>query len=409
MKLRPVGSLVLAAALAVSLTACGSKDDKNAAGNGACDNSEPVKFGQLAPLTGPAADLGAITKDGAAIGAEQVNAAGGVMGKCVAIIAKDDQGDPTKSTQSARELVDREEVAVVVGPVLSSPTAASLEVTNQTPVVQMVNSSLHDASIAKTFPYSFMDEFTQLQSAQAMVDFLERQKITRIAGLGVNNALGTYYADVLPGLLKGTGIELVAPVGLFETGAVDLTPQMRKLTDKKPEALLTFLATAPDSAAIIKARNQLSPDMPVIGTGALSNVLASGAVKADEMDQVYAGPFPKNLTYRKGETEAVGAKANEFIELFKKYRKTDTLKVSASQAMSSYDAVMAAAWAINGAKSTDPKKLKTWFESNSYEGAGGNFVWSKTSHAGHPASEAVFVVASTLQDGLLQLAPGEAE
>jgi branched-chain amino acid transport system substrate-binding protein len=405
MKFRLCGSIALSLTMAAALAGCGSKDES--AGGGNCDNSEPVLFGQLAPLTGVSADLGAITKDGAAIGIRQVNDAGGVRGKCAKLIVKDDEGDPTKATQATRELVDREEVAVLVGSVLSSPTAAALEVTNRAPVIQLVNSSLQTASEAKDYPYSFMDEFTQGQSAQAMVDFLKRQKITKIAGLGVNNALGTYYADALPKLLEGTGIELVAPVALFDTGAVDLTPQMRKLTDKQPQALLTFVAAAPDNAAAIKARNQLSPKMPIIGTGAMANVLASGAVKAEEMDQVYAGPFPKNLTYRKGETHAIGAKADQFIEAFKKYTKTDTLKVSASQAMSAYDNVMAAAWAINGADSTDPKKLKKWFESNSFDGAGGKFVWTEKSHAGHPAEEAVFVVASTLQNGMLQLAPGE--
>lgn len=88
-------------------------------------------------LTGPSADLGALVRDGVEIGVEDVNAAGGVLGRYVELIVKDDAGDPTTATQVTRDLVDQEEAQVLIGPVLSSPTGASLEVSARAPVTHM--------------------------------------------------------------------------------------------------------------------------------------------------------------------------------------------------------------------------------------------------------------------------------
>jgi branched-chain amino acid transport system substrate-binding protein len=365
-----------------------------------------MKFGQLAPLTGPSANLGALIKDGATVAAQQINAAGGVLGKCLQLIVKDDQGDATKAAQVTRELVDQEQVALVVGPVLSGPTATTLEVTTKVPVVQMVQSSLHAASIAKDFPYSFMNEFTQAQSVDAMVAYLSRQGFKSPVAFAVNNPLGTYYADEMPKALEAKGLMFAAPTQLFQTGSVDLTPQMRTLVAAKPDVILAFEAAGPDYTATVKARNQLAPGIPIVGIGAAANLAASGALSAAELDKVYSGPFPKDLTFRKGETTAIGTKAKAFLTLFQKFE-GGTLKVSASQAARAYDQVYAAAAAIEGTKSTKPDDLKTWFESHTVDGAGGTFKWTTDSHAGQQLADSAFVVVSTLKNGILQLAPGE--
>lgn len=412
MRQRHLGALVLAGALAVSVAGCGSDDEPastaaGTSGSAGCDASKPFKIGHPAPLTGPSADLGKLVQDGADIAAAELNEGKGILGRCVQVITKDDAGDPTKSTQVTRELVDQEEVSLLIGPVLSSPTAASLEVTNRAQMPQMVISSLSAASVAKNFPYSFMDEFTQAQSVDAIVAYMKRQGYQRPAALAVNNALGTYYGDAFPKAVAAAGYQLAAPIAFNQTGALDLTAQLGPLLQSKPDVLVVFEAAGPDNAAVVRARNQLAPDLPVIGLGAMANVAATGALKSEEMKGVVSGPFSRNFGYVAGTDRAVGDRAQAFLERFRQYRKTDTLTVSAAQAASAYDQVMNAAAAVNGAGKVDGDAVKEWLESHPVEGSRTTYRWTAESHAGHPLDEAAYVEAASLKNGILQLAQGE--
>jgi branched-chain amino acid transport system substrate-binding protein len=399
--------LVLVSAAAVLAAGCGAGAPQPAAGGGACDNADPVVFGGLASLTGPSADLGALVKDGTEIGVEDVNAAGGVLGRCVKLVLKDDAGDPTTATQVTRELTDQEEAAVLVGPVLSSPTGASLEVSKNAPVTQFALAANPVAGDAATFPHAFMTEFSSSQITEGVIAHLKRRGYTKPAVIAVNNALGTFLEGAFRKGIGGAGITLATDPQLHDTGAADLTPQIRTLVAAQPDVLVVFQAAGPDQAATVRARNQLAPGLPVVGIGAMANVAATGALTADQMKDVVSGPFFQDFAYKSGSTTAVGTAAEAFLKRYRAHGKVDPLKVSASQAASAYDAVLAAAAAINGSGSLEPDKVKGWLEANTYAGTRGTYTWTATSHAGVPIASSAFVEAASLKNGILQLATGE--
>lgn len=402
-------SVVLACSVALVAAGCGGGGSESAAGGagGACDGADPVIFGGLASLTGPSADLGALVRDGVEIGVEDVNAAGGVLGRCVELIVKDDAGDPTTATQVTRELVDQEEAQVLIGPVLSSPTGASLEVSARAPVTHMALAANPVAGDPATFPHAFMTEFTSAQITEAVIDHLQRQGYRRPAVIAVNNALGTFLENAFREGIAGTEITLATDPQLHDTGAADLTPQVRTLVAAQPDALVVFQAAPPDEAATVRARNQLAPGLPIVGIGAMANVAATGALTPDEMQAVVSGPFFQDFAYAPGESTAVGEAAEAFLQRYREYSGTDPLTVNASQAASAYDAVLAVAAAINGAGDADPDAVQAWFEANPYAGTRGEYRWSAETHAGVPIESSAFVEAASLTNGILQLAPGE--
>jgi branched-chain amino acid transport system substrate-binding protein len=401
--------VVLVSAAALVATGCGSGAAPAASGGAgsACDNSDPVVLGGIASLTGPSADLGALVKAGSEIGVEDVNGKGGVLGRCLKLILKDDAGDPTTATQVTRELTDQEGAEVLVGPVLSSPTGASLEVSARAPVTQFALSANPVAGDAKTYPHAFMTEFSSAQITESMIAYLKRKGYTKPAVIAVNNALGTFLEGAFTKGIAGSGITLASAPQVHDTGLPDLSPQIRTLVDAKPDVLVVFQAAGPDEAATVKARNQLAPTLPVVGIGAMANVAATGALTADQMKDVVSGPFFKDFAYKQGSTTAVGSAAETFLVRYRAYAKQDPLKVSASQAASAYDAVLAGAAAINGAGKTEPGAVQAWLETHPYEGTRGTYTWSAASHAGVPTASSAFVEAASLTNGLLQLAPGE--
>jgi branched-chain amino acid transport system substrate-binding protein len=94
-----------------------------------CSREEPVRIGFLGTLTGRHADLGTSGRDGAILAVEEINGRGGINGRSVELVVRDDRGDPAAAKQAVRELVDLK-VATVVGPMTSAMALAVVPVVN---------------------------------------------------------------------------------------------------------------------------------------------------------------------------------------------------------------------------------------------------------------------------------------
>lgn len=99
-----------------------------------CSRQEPVKVGFVGTLTGKNGDLGVAGRDGATLAVEALNAQGGINGRPVRLIVKDDAQDPAVAVRVNGELV-REGVAAVIGHTVSSMTKAGLAVFEKSGIV----------------------------------------------------------------------------------------------------------------------------------------------------------------------------------------------------------------------------------------------------------------------------------
>src|ERR1700680_5125524 len=107
------GSAVSAAALASGFPAP------------AIANSDPIKIGYLPALTGPSSSTGVGINRGTELAVEEINAAGGVDGRKIELIVRDTQSDPTKAVNAVAELVQRQKVAIMWGPLNSGEALAA--------------------------------------------------------------------------------------------------------------------------------------------------------------------------------------------------------------------------------------------------------------------------------------------
>ncbi|WP_243371903.1 ABC transporter substrate-binding protein [Geotalea sp. SG265] len=101
-----------------------------------CRNKQPIYLGYAGPLTGKFADLGISGRDGALLAVEEVNAAGGIRGRKVELLAKDDAQDPEQAKKVDRELIEAGAVAVI-GHMTSVMSVAGLSVTNPAQLVMV--------------------------------------------------------------------------------------------------------------------------------------------------------------------------------------------------------------------------------------------------------------------------------
>ena len=93
-------ALLVGAALAVSVPAFAD---------------DTVKFGLVAAMSGQSAKSGEAIVRGLSVAIDEINAKAGVLGKKVELIVRDDESNPAKGVVAARELVQREKVAVLFG------------------------------------------------------------------------------------------------------------------------------------------------------------------------------------------------------------------------------------------------------------------------------------------------------
>src|SRR6266481_7278138 len=86
--------------------------------------AEPIKIATLTPLTGAGGPYGPVMAKAAAAVVEEVNQAGGVLGRRVQLVSEDDQTSPEAGVRAARKLIDVDKVAAIMGTWASSVTTA---------------------------------------------------------------------------------------------------------------------------------------------------------------------------------------------------------------------------------------------------------------------------------------------
>lgn len=390
------------------VVACGSDSDseKSAAPNadGACEASEPVKVGGIFNISGETADSGQFGRQGLELAAEALNDDGGILGRCIELIIKDDANDPTKGAQAGSQLVEQEEVDLIVGPIVSPSTGPVLEIATEAKVPVAFN-SLSPVDYEK-FPYAFRNVLTTEQIAESFAVYASGADLNRVAVLAVNNVFGTTQVDGLKAVAESEGIELVG-TEFFNGGDADLTPAMRKLADADPDVVVV-VAFGGDAVAALKARQTVGlKDTPVLGFSAISLPFIAESVGEEAMEGVYVTMQFRRMMREIGAEDITDEKAIEFRERFAAARDETTLTASPTQTSSAYDAMMLLAAAANGAESLDADDIQAYLYENGYDGVQGKYTFEPGDHDGVDLADNVLVLANSLSNGSMEIAPGQ--
>lgn len=106
------------------------------AGAAGCRKAEPIKLGFVGSLTGRFSDLGTAGRNGALLAVEEANESGGVNGRAIELITRDDKQDPASAVQADRELIAAG-VTAIIGHMTSSMTLAALSLINEEQVLMV--------------------------------------------------------------------------------------------------------------------------------------------------------------------------------------------------------------------------------------------------------------------------------
>jgi branched-chain amino acid transport system substrate-binding protein len=214
------------------------------------DKDKPIKIGVAGPHSGDLAPYGIPPKHAVALAAEKLNAAGGLLGRKVEIIAEDDVCKPEVATNVATKLVS-EGVVAVIGHVCSGATIAALSVyrDNKIPVISP-SATNPDITMSGQNPLFFRTIPHDAAQAVLQAKFInEYLKAKTVAVIHDKGDYGKGLATLVKENLEKAGINIVLFEGITP-GAVDYSALVRKIKAANPD-VVAFGGYHPEGSKIV--------------------------------------------------------------------------------------------------------------------------------------------------------------
>jgi branched-chain amino acid transport system substrate-binding protein len=260
-----------------------------------CVAKESVRIGVVAQLTGVQADLGVQERNGVQLAVEEINAEGGIAGRRIELVVRDDLGTPEGARAADRELIDAGVVAII-GHATSGQTIAGLAVTNPARVV-MLSPTATAPELSGREDYFFRICASLVERAQVMARHLHQGRhMTRVAvAYDVDNtAYAKSFRDAFAAMYQALGGTLVAEAEFSSKEQPDFAPLVARLRDSDPQGLLIIAADI-DTALIAQRSRLMGWPIPLFASAwAQTETLVNNGGRAVEgLEIEIANPFHK--------------------------------------------------------------------------------------------------------------------
>jgi branched-chain amino acid transport system substrate-binding protein len=197
--------------------------------------SDTVAIGAVFPLSGQVAFYGTESRDGILLAIEEINAAGGLLGKKLTLIAEDDEGNAEKSVNAFTKLTSRDKVAYVLGSSTSGATQSMTALAQQGKVI-LISPSATNTAVTRVGDYifrtCFIDPFQGVVGADFAFDTLSARRAAILYDAGADYNTGL--AESFRNQFKAIGGEVVADEA-YQTGDVDFNAQVTRIKAANPD------------------------------------------------------------------------------------------------------------------------------------------------------------------------------
>jgi branched-chain amino acid transport system substrate-binding protein len=313
--------------------------------------TDKIKIGHLTPLTGFLGALGAYAQLGMRLAEEEINKAGGVMGRQLDVMSEDSVNPATAATKAQR-MLEQDSATVLMGEINSASAVTIMQVAARNKKLFMQIGARSDALRGKNCnKYTFHVDIPNTVMVNAVGKALLRDNMVKdkkfftltadyIFGHDLLNAAKRFFAANQGNLI---GDELIA------TDVTDFSPYLLKIRQSKPDVVCSNLA-GNQVTNLIKQYAEFGLPYPIVGF----NLNTADAWAAGEGN--LAGTWP-TVWYHTLEVPA----SKTFVDNFTKKNG----KPPENHAWIEYVSLKMMAQAMNETKSTDTDKLIAYFEKQS--------------------------------------------
>lgn len=230
-----------------------------------CAPEKPVRIGLVAGLSDRGSDFGESVRNGVILAVEQQNQAGGINGRMIELIVRDDGQEKDQAARAAQELIAMQP-DVVIGPVTSSMAAVIV------PMMDKAGQVIISPTVASTVFYGKDDNFfrvnrTSREAAQHHAGVLYGRGARQVAlAFDASNApySNTWLKEFTSEFNK-LGGKVSATEGFDSTASPSFALLLKKLLLSQPDALL-FIASSLDTARLCQQARQLAPGLSLSST-----------------------------------------------------------------------------------------------------------------------------------------------
>jgi branched-chain amino acid transport system substrate-binding protein len=305
--------------------------------------SDVIRIGHLTPVTGFLGPLGEFAQMGVKLAAEEINAAGGVLGRKVELVIEDSVNPQTASAKAER-LIERDKVAMIIGEISSASALAIGQVANRTKTV-FINTGANSDALrgASCNPFMFHIEAANSMMVTAVGTYLKTENMIKGKkwySLTADYAFGHDLFRVAKKFVTENGGEFIGEE-LVPTDATDFSPYLLKIRQAQPDIVASNLA-GNQITNFIKQYAEYGLQFPITGFG-FDTAVAWGAGKGN-----FSGIWPL-IWHHMVDTPS----SKKFVEAFtKKYGKPPE-----NQCWGDYNSLKIVAQSFTEIKAADPQKL----------------------------------------------------
>ncbi len=319
--------------------------------------AEPIRVGLSGPFTGGSSSMGICMRDGVRLAVSEINAKGGVLGRPIQLIERDDEARNELGVQIAQELIEKERVIATLGFVNTGVALASQRFYQEAQIPVISNSTtgtlITKQFLAPDYPHNYIFRvglFDAMQ-ADAMADeAIDRRHFKSVAILADSTNYGQLGRADLEAALAKRQVKPVA-VEKFNLKDIDMTAQILRAKQAGAEAILA-IGIGPELAQIANGLAKLGLKLPLVGSNpmAMSSFLDIAGPNAE------GARMPQSFI-QEGTTPARQA----FINAYQKTYHVERMSNPPSAAQG-YDSVLLLAAAIAQAKSTNGDLIRAALE-----------------------------------------------
>ena len=328
-----------------------------AAATGAAWAAEPIKIGVDGPYTGGSSSMGVSMRDGVRLAAAEINAAGGVLGRQLQLVERDDEAKNERGVQIAQELINKEKVVAVVGYINTGVALASTRFFQEAriPVIDNVATGSIITHQFDKDPDNYIFRNAAHDSIQAPMiveEAITRRGFKKVAILADSTNYGQLGREDLEKALALKGIKPVAEEK-FNIKDVDMTAQLLKAKEAGAEVILTY-GIGPELAQIANGMTKLGWKVPMVGSWTLS--------MANYIDNAGPGGEGARMPQTFIQEPTTPKRQSFIINFLKTFNPKNSRMDSPVSAAQGYDSIYLLAAAIKQAGSTDGPKIKAALE-----------------------------------------------
>lgn len=351
--------------LLTALAGCGSQKSTGESSSGD-SGSETIKIGYFGPLTGGTAQAGQAALNGVQIAVNELNEAGGVLGKQLEIVSYDDKSSPEEAVKAATKLVQVDKVNAIFGSLHSANVQAAGPVIEESKTI-CVAGGTSPTWLEQGYTYLFRSISNSTVSAKQLAKYADSQNLRKIALFTSNSEYGTSGADAFQEACEGYDIEFVASETMTD-GDRDFTGQFAKINAAEPDAVFIW-CLGDDLGAVTKQLRQSGFDGPILGSESytLPEILENAGDAANGV--AFASQYIVYSDPNDAEDELMKNFLERYIEEFGSSPASDN-------AFRAYDGVMMIAEAMEAAQADSGEALRDAYNNiDGHVGLAGTFSY----------------------------------